>query len=125
MIDQTFRIKALKDKVALQNLEVKSKLRFSYSDKYCLIVRLRIRLFRLLIVMRLTADRNNLIRLCVWGIPSTWPSLLDFTRRFCGFPHGVCFAYCIFQNIFTLNTNSIKTHRRSVVKILFTLLNKY
>ena len=65
MIDQTFRTKALQDKVVPLNMVVKSKF-----EKHFLIVRLRI---RLLTIIQLTVERNNLIQLYSCGTPYTWP----------------------------------------------------
>ena len=93
MIDQTFRIKALKDKFVPQNMVVTSKLYFSYSEKHFLIVRLWI---RLLIMMRLATERNNLMRLHGWDIPYTWVNPTIFAQKFKSIVHQI---QHVFQNV--------------------------
>ena len=71
-INQTPRMKVLKNKMVPQNVVVKSKMCFSYKNGNTVIVRLRI---RPLIFMRLTAERDNLIWLYRWSLPNAWPPI--------------------------------------------------
>ena len=65
------RLNSLKNKMLLQNIVVKLEKRFLYNEKHFLIMRLRIKQF---IFLRLTAERDSLMRFYGWCIPYTWPS---------------------------------------------------
>ena len=52
----------------------KSKMYFLKNEKLFVTIWLRI---RLLILMRSTIERNNLMRLCGWRLPYTWPPIYE------------------------------------------------
>ena len=62
-----------------QNISVKPKMCFSQNEKHLVILRLRI---RILIFMRLTTERDNLIRLYDCSIPYVCPLLEIIILRY-------------------------------------------